>query len=249
MSWLNDSASMIGWLAPNIAFPQELQQGFQQLGISAEDFLSWYSYMTSTTPGAGQALLGNSAPTDPTLGQWLTTAQQQTTPAAKAPTAAQQQMQQLGLGNLKIPAGVNRQGFLATIQAAQEMGVPVSLALALVAQETGGGFDPNSQGDYDANGNPTSFGLAQLHRGGELDSSGLDETTALTNPVENVKVALRQVQPVMQQHPDWSYGQIVAAAQLPADATTYAADVNAWVDQIQTGQGPLGKRRSSRRRP
>lgn len=240
MSWLNDTASAISWLAENVTNYQQAQQGFQQLGITAEDFLSWYSYMTASTPGASQALLGNSAPTDPTLGQWLTTAQQQTTPAAKAPTAAQQQAQQLGLGNLRIPPGVNQTGFMATVQAAQEMGVPVAIALALVAQETGGGFDPNSQGDYDANGNPTSFGLAQLHQGGELDDSGLDSTTALADPVENVKVALRQVQKVMQQHPDWSYGQIVAAAQRPADQTGYAASVNAWVDQIQTGQGPLG---------
>jgi murein DD-endopeptidase MepM/ murein hydrolase activator NlpD len=237
MGWLNDATSAIAWLAENVTNYQQAQQGFQQLGIGAEDFLSWYQYMTASTPGASQALLGNSTPTDPTLGQWLTTAPAaQTGAPQKQPAAAAQQQ---GLGNLKIPAGVNQQGFLATIQAAQSVGVPIPLALALVAQETGGSFDPNSVGDY-VDGQPTSFGLAQLHQGGELDNSGLDPTTALTNPVANVEVALRQVQQVMQQHPDWSYGQIAAAAQRPQDSTGYASSVNSWVDQIQTGQGPLG---------
>jgi len=235
VGWLDDATSAIGWLA-NAATgesPQQLQQGFQQLGISAEDFLSWFGYMQDQQGAPGTAFTPGGADA---LGQWLTTAPAAGAPAKK-PTAAQQQAQQLG--NLKIPAGVNQVGFMATIQAAQEMGVPVAIALALVAQETGGGFDPNSQGDY-VDGRPTSFGLAQLHEGGELDDSGLDPTTALTNPVENVKVALRQVQKVMQQHPDWSYGQIAAAAQRPSDQAGYAASVNAWVDQIQTGHGPLG---------
>lgn len=240
MSWLNDVSSAIGWLAEDVTSYQQAGQAFQQLGISAEDFLSWYQYQAANTPGASTALLGSSSvPTDPTLGQWLTTTPQA---QAGAPAAAAQQQaaaQQAGLGSLRIPPGVNQQGFMATIQAAQAVGVPIPIALALVAQETGGGFDPNSVGDY-VNGQPTSFGLAQLHRGGELDGSGLDEQTALSNPVANVEVALRQVQQVMQQHPDWSYGQIAAAAQRPNDPTGYANSVNSWVDQIQTGQGPLG---------
>jgi murein DD-endopeptidase MepM/ murein hydrolase activator NlpD len=247
MGWLNDASSAIGWLTAQASAggqtPQQIQQSFQQLGISSEDFLSWFGYMQTTgsvadsadTPAPGSVFTpaGMQA-----LGQWLTSPFSGSSPGQPAKAAAPQQ-QAGAAGNIQIPAGVNQTGFLATIQAAQATGVPVALALALVAQETGGGFDPNSLGDY-VDGKPTSFGLAQLHQGGELDSSGLDSTTALSNPVANVTVALRQVQQVMQQHPDWSYGQIAAAAQRPGDPSGYASSVNSWVDQVQTGKGPLG---------
>lgn len=239
MGWLDDVTSAVAWLTETASGGNNLQQiqgAAQQLGIPAEDFGSWYLwYLKQGTNLLSQATPGQSVGD---VWQWLTTSHAGAQPPAAAGQLTPQQ-QQLGLSNIQIPAGVNQTGFMATVQAAQQMGVPVALALALVAQETGGSFDPNSQGDY-VNGRPTSFGLAQLHEGGELDNSGLDPTTAMSNPVANVEVALRQVQQVMQQHPDWSYGQIAAAAQRPSDTTGYADSVNSWVNQIQTGQGPLG---------
>lgn len=93
------------------------------------------------------------------------------------------------------------------------------LALAYILQESGG--NPYAQGDY-SGGQPTSFGLAQLHRGGELGN--LTPQQAF-NPVTNLDVSLSEVAGVQGQ--GGSPGAIAARAQRPRDQAAYAASVNA----------------------
>ena len=115
-------------------------------------------------------------------------------------------------------------------QAAQESGVPIEVALAAADLETGGTFDPTAEGDrgYFSNGRfipspsgqPTSFGEYQLHEGGEL---GNLSPSAAENAYTNAKVAL----PVFAQErkrlgSGATWGQVVAAAQRPADPAGYA---------------------------
>lgn len=119
------------------------------------------------------------------------------------------------------PAGV-------IIRIALELGVDPKLALAIAQQESG--FNPNIIGD-----NGTSFGLFQLHRGGELGTHSQDEVTLDGSGVAgmelNARIALSQVAAVARQHPGWSPGQIAAAAQRPKDQAGYARSV----DSIYSG--------------
>lgn len=100
---------------------------------------------------------------------------------------------------------------------AEKLGVNPRLALAIAEQESG--MNPYAVGD-----NGTSFGLYQLHEGGELGSN--TEQWAF-NPTNNATRALSQVALVQKEHPNWSPGAIAAAAQRPANPTQYAASVNA----------------------
>jgi hypothetical protein len=71
---------------------------------------------------------------------------------------------------------------------------------------------------------PTSFGLFQLHEGGELGNMSARQAF---DPIANAKIALAEFAKVAKAHPDWSPGQIAAAAQRPANPGQYAAEVNA----------------------
>lgn len=106
--------------------------------------------------------------------------------------------------------------FDAIARAARELGVPVDLALAIAYHESG--LNPNAVGD-----NGSSFGLFQLHRGGELGTMSQQQAN---DPYTNAKRALTEVASVMRRHPGWSYGQIAAAAQRPANQGAYAAAIN-----------------------
>jgi Transglycosylase SLT domain len=111
----------------------------------------------------------------------------------------------------------------AISRACYATGVPLKIALAIVQQESGG--DPNAIGD-----NGHSVGLFQLNDQGE----GAGMTVAQRqDPYQNALIALRVVANVMQQHPDWSPGQIAAAAQRPANPSAYAQSV----DAIYNGNG------------
>lgn len=105
----------------------------------------------------------------------------------------------------------------AITRAAQETGVPVNLALAIAQHESG--LNPQAVGDKG-----TSFGLYQLHQGGELGNMSPQQAY---DPLTNARTALAQVAAVLKAHPDWSGGQVAAAAQRPADQAGYAAAVNA----------------------
>jgi len=119
-------------------------------------------------------------------------------------------------------------------QVANELGIDPALAIAIAKQESG--LDPTAVGD-----NGTSFGLYQLHQGGELGSMAPNQAF---DPMTNARVALAQVAAVAQAHPNWSPGQIAAAAQRPADQAGYANAINSIMGQGQvqpfTGGGGGG---------
>ena len=100
---------------------------------------------------------------------------------------------------------------------AQSMGLDPNLAIAIAQQESG--LNPQSVGD-----NGTSFGLYQLHEGGELGN--LTQAQAF-NPVTNARTALMVVDQVARAHPNLSPGEIAALAQRPLHPQAYAASVNA----------------------
>lgn len=99
---------------------------------------------------------------------------------------------------------------------AREKGIPPKVALAIAKHESG--LNPYSVGD-----NGTSFGLYQLHEGGEL---GRHTEQWAFNPRHNAETALSVVARVRKQHPDWSWGQVAAVAQRPADPGSYARAVD-----------------------
>ena len=107
------------------------------------------------------------------------------------------------------------------------------LALAYILNESGG--NPYAIGDQG-----TSFGLAQLHQGGELGS--LTPGQAF-NPVTNLDVSLSEVQGIEQSRPGLTDpGAIAAAAQRPANQQAYAATVDAIYQSLggQTIAGTSG---------
>lgn len=99
-------------------------------------------------------------------------------------------------------------------------------ALALATATVESNLNPNDQGDY-VNGIPTSFGLFQLHRGGEL---GTLTPTQAFDPYTNASVALVRFQQVEASHPgllESNPGEVAALAQRPKNPGAYAAKVNA----------------------
>jgi hypothetical protein len=111
----------------------------------------------------------------------------------------------------------------AVISVAQSLGVDPNLALATMMVESGG--NPRAVGD-----GGTSFGLFQLHQGGELGS--LTPQQAM-DPATNARVSLSIFANVMSAHPNINPGTLAALAQRPADAQGYANKVN----QVLGGQG------------
>lgn len=112
--------------------------------------------------------------------------------------------------------------------------VDPALARAIAKIETGGTFDPRSQGDHgyfmggrfvaDPNGPATSFGLYQLHQGGML---GTLTPAQAFNPQINAHVALTHLYKTEQGHPDvHDPGTLAALSQGPADPKGYAEKIN-----------------------
>lgn len=101
---------------------------------------------------------------------------------------------------------------------ADALGVPRNLAQAIARRESG--LNPYAVGDKG-----TSFGLFQLHRGGEL---GKLSPAQAFDAATNATVALTQVRAVMAKYQGQglSGGEIAALAQRPADAAGYAAAIN-----------------------
>ncbi len=126
-----------------------------------------------------------------------------------------------------MPAYNYSPGVSAAITAAAiEYGVPVSLAFADAEVESGG--NPSAVGD-----NGTSFGLYQLHQGGELGS--LTPAQA-QDPLTNARVALKQFGNVMRSYPTITDpGQIAAKAQRPANPNAYAEKVDSVLNNYGTG--------------
>lgn len=106
----------------------------------------------------------------------------------------------------------------AIVAQAEANGVDPRLALSDAQQESG--LNPTAVGDQG-----TSFGLFQLHEGGELGS--LSPTQAF-NPSTNASVALSVMGQVIQANPNISDpGTIAAMAERPADQASYAKSVDA----------------------
>jgi hypothetical protein len=103
------------------------------------------------------------------------------------------------------------------VNSAALYGVDPRLALSIAQHESG--LDPTAVGD-----SGTSFGLFQLHQGGEL--GGLSSAQAF-NPIVNANTALAVVANVAKTNPGGDPGAIAAAAQRPADPAAYAAAVDA----------------------
>lgn len=106
------------------------------------------------------------------------------------------------------------------LQVSDVKGVEPYLALATATAESN--LDPHAKGDY-VNGQPTSFGLYQLHRGGELGNLTPEQAY---DPRTNAEVALTEIARVAHLHPHWSPGTIAAAAQRPLHQAAYAARVD-----------------------
>lgn len=105
----------------------------------------------------------------------------------------------------------------AIVGSAETYGVDPRLALSIAQYESG--LNPAAVGD-----GGTSYGLYQLHQGGELGS--LTPAQAF-NPVTNADTALAVVSRVAAADPNGDPGSIAAAAQRPADPSAYAAAVDA----------------------
>jgi hypothetical protein len=110
---------------------------------------------------------------------------------------------------------------------AQQYGVQPTTALATAMRETAGTMDPRTVGD---GGN--SFGLFQLNKNGEL---GNHSPEWAFNPINNANQALSVMGQVARQHPDWTQGQIAAAAQRPNDPVGYARGIDSLISQIKSG--------------
>lgn len=98
---------------------------------------------------------------------------------------------------------------------AREMGIDPVTAVAVMLVESGGNH--KAVGD-----NGSSFGLFQLHRGGELGNLTPEQAF---DPVVNARVALAEFQRLESKYSD--PGQLAAASQRPADASNYAQKVDA----------------------
>lgn len=107
---------------------------------------------------------------------------------------------------------------------ARQLGVPTNLALAMMRQESGG--NPRAIGD-----NGSSFGLFQLHQGGEL---GAHPAAWAFNPWNNARTALGVL--AHTPHNGLTLGQWAAAAQRPANPAAYAASIQ----RLLGSSGPAG---------
>lgn len=137
------------------------------------------------------------------------------------------------MGNQVPGGGGSRQDVVdLIIQIAREMGIPPKLALAMAMHESGlrrkakgdrGFFDANGNFTPDENGDPTSFGLYQLHKGGML---GDHNKHWAFKAKHNIRTALRSLKATMANNPGLDYGHLAAASQRPADAEAYARAIN-----------------------
>lgn len=108
--------------------------------------------------------------------------------------------------------------------AAAKHGVDLVLAQATAWVESG--LNPHAIGDDD-----TSFGLYQLHEGGELDNLSVDQAF---EPSLNADVALSQFA-ATHAATGLEGGALAAAAQRPADPKAYATMIDHIIAQINNG--------------
>lgn len=113
-------------------------------------------------------------------------------------------------------------------EVAKSYGIPPAVALSIASQESG--LNPDAVGD-----GGTSFGIYQLHEGGELGSHS--EAWA-ENVKNNAETALREVAEVRANEPDANWGKVAADAQRPKDRAGYAASVDSILNTFQSSGQP-----------
>lgn len=118
-------------------------------------------------------------------------------------------------------------------QVAEHFGLDPVLCLADGWHESG--LNPRAQGDDFGQG-PSSFGLYQLHRGGELGDLTPEQAF---NPTTNAMVALGTMAGFKAQT-GLSGGALAAAAERPANPGAYAAVIDSLIAQINAGNFPAG---------
>jgi hypothetical protein len=118
----------------------------------------------------------------------------------------------------------NRESILRTIvETAEKYGVDPILAVATAIQESN--LNPFAIGD-----NGTSFGLFQLHRGGELGNLTPQEAFV---PRTNAEVAISTMAQFQATHPELRGGALAAAAQRPANPSAYALSVDSLMSEAE----------------
>jgi cell wall-associated NlpC family hydrolase len=141
--------------------------------------------------------------------------------------------------SMSTPAGTAVQAIMTV---SQQLGIDPFMALADATVETGHPGDVTSINPFNTTGdNGTSIGIYQLHWGGELNSLGSTFDAAKSqalDPTTNAQTALAGFAAIAHEHPDWTPGQIAAAAQRPADPVAYAAEVNSAYAQIKAAGIP-----------
>ena len=113
------------------------------------------------------------------------------------------------------------------VQTANRYAIDPFLALATAIKESN--LNPTAIGD-----NGTSFGLYQVHQGGELGN--LSQQQAF-DPATNADVALSVFQQTYQGNSSLSGGNLAAAAQRPANSQAYASAVNDIYNQLRNIAG------------
>lgn len=108
----------------------------------------------------------------------------------------------------------------------QQYGIDPLIPLATAYQESH--LNPTAVGD-----GGTSFGLFQLHEGGEL---GSHTPQWAFDPANNAGTAIPIMAQIAHAHPTWTPGEIAAAAQRPQNRTAYASSINNIYQQIKTGR-------------
>jgi soluble lytic murein transglycosylase-like protein len=116
------------------------------------------------------------------------------------------------------------------IHESKNMEVDPVLAVSMAILESA--LNPNAIGD-----SGTSFGLYQLHEGGELGNMTAEEAF---NPVTNTRVALKVLHIATLNNPGQSPGNIASAAQRPAFPGVYAMAVNAMYPMVKKLLASLG---------
>jgi cell wall-associated NlpC family hydrolase len=213
-TWLSEIESILASLLIDAA-------ALEQLGLQMERLL------TQTVAAEGGDGLASLQAAMPDLWWFSMVARQ-----AGAPTGAAAE-------EPTTPSGAAVQAIVA---AAHELGVDPVLALADATKETGRPGDVNSIDPYNTTGDQgTSIGIYQLHWGGELNELGstFDAAKARAlDPLTNARTALERFAAVAQAHPEYTPGQIAAAAQRPADPGAYAADVDRAYQMIKAAGIP-----------
>lgn len=146
-------------------------------------------------------------------------------------TTTEQTWHALGThGPLGTVPGQNQSVAAIISQVAHSLGIPPEVALSLGLYESG--LDAHRVGDQG-----TSFGIYQLHQGGEL---GSHDAAWAFNVRNNAETALGEMARIHAEHPQMDWGQVAAAAQRPADPGAEAAAVNRYVSAYRSsGQAPV----------